>query len=130
MRYVTHQFAHSETLDRARRWLIHAGIAPDRMQVRRQGVPRLAVVAESGEVDSIEMVIHAAEMADPDALPSFWDLARIEGADTYVSETVASPAAHEGAMSFVLAWQPADAVHEDTARSEVELQRTYRETRA
>ncbi len=78
MRYVTHQFAHSETLERAHRWLIHAGIAPDRMQVRRQGVPRLAVSAEPGEVDSIEMVISAAEMADPDGLPSFWDVARLE----------------------------------------------------
>ena len=57
MRYVTHQFAHSETLERAHRWLIHAGIAPDRMQVRRQGVPLLAVSAEPGEVNSIEMVI-------------------------------------------------------------------------
>ena len=78
MRYLTHQFAHSETLDRARRWLIHAGISPDRMEVHHYGVPRLAVTADAAEVQSIEMIIRIAEMNDPDGLPGFWDLARLD----------------------------------------------------
>ena len=38
VRYVTHQFAHLETLERARRWLVQAGIDPGRIEARTHGI--------------------------------------------------------------------------------------------
>jgi hypothetical protein len=126
MRYLTHEFAHSETLDRARRWLIHAGISPERMEVHRHGLPRLAVEAEPAEVQSIEMIIRIAEMNDPDGLPGFWDLARLHRADGEEGEEAAAPVVATPS-SFALAWHSVDGAHEGGARPEVELQRGYRE---
>jgi hypothetical protein len=130
MRYLTHQFAHSETLDRARRWLIHAGIAADRMEVHHQGVPRLAVTADAAEVQSIEMIIRIAEMNDPDGLPGFWDLARL---DPGAAAAVAEPATLRPPVSpstFPLAWHSVDAAADPELRGQVELQRAYREARS
>ena len=76
MRYITHEFAHTETLDRAQRWLIQAGFDPNRIEVHHQGIPRIAVAVEPGEAAGVELVINAAESSDPEGLPSFWDLAR------------------------------------------------------
>lgn len=128
MRYLTHQFAHSETLDRARRWLIHAGISPDRMQVQHHGVPRLAVAAEPAELQSIEMIIRIAEMNDPDGLPGFWDLARIEP-DGPSDEELATPTAPLSRTSFTLAWHPVDATADERTQSQMERQRDSREVR-
>ena len=120
MRYLTHQFAHSETLDRARRWLIHAGISPDRMEVHRSSVPRLAVTAEAAEVQSIEMIIRIAEMNDPDGLPGFWDLARLDpGAAGAVAET-ATPLPPVTPATFALAWHAVDAAAEEELRGQIE----------
>ena len=78
MRYLTHQFAHSETLDRACRWLIHVGVYPPiGCEVHHHGVPRLAVAAEAGEAAERRDDHPVAEMNDPDGLPGFWDLARL-----------------------------------------------------
>jgi hypothetical protein len=126
MRYLTHQFAHSETLDRARRWLVAAGVSPERMHVHRHGVPSLTVAVEAAEVDGIEMVISAAEHSDPDGLPSFWELARLEPA-------LAACAAHVAATStvseplppFALAWHPVDTMWDEETGEEAELQREY-----
>jgi len=131
MHYLTHQFAHPETLARARRWLIDAGITPDRMQVRYHGIPNLAVATEPGEVDGIEMVIRAAEMNDPDGLPGFWDLAKVHSDGPGVPEEEASRNVAASQNSFELAWHPVDGSW-DTGVSthEVDLQRTYRERRS
>ena len=56
MRYITHQFAHLETLERARRWLIQAGFNPSRIEAHTQGIPRLAVAVEPGESAEVELV--------------------------------------------------------------------------
>lgn len=130
MRYLTHQFAHSETLDRARRWLIHAGVSPDRMQVHRQGLPRLAITAEPAEVQSIEMIIRIAEMNDPDGLPGFWDLARLHPADADGVEADGAAAVTANPSSFTLGWHSVDPAWDDQVRAEVELQKAYREGRS
>jgi hypothetical protein len=127
VRYVTHQFAHAETLDRAQRWLIHAGIAPDRMQARHNGVPMLAVAAEPGEVDGIEMVIDAAELADPDGMPSIWHVARIEPTNMAVVEGTSSRPVQGGEPSFVLTWHPVDVIADEAARSEIEEVKAFLE---
>jgi hypothetical protein len=129
MRYLTHDFAHSETLDRARRWLIHAGVSPDRMQVHRYGIPRLAVAAFPAEVQSIEMIIRIAEMNDPDGQPGFWDLARVHPVDAEGIPGVTAPAVAARPSSFPLAWHSVDLASDDEARPQVELQKGYREGR-
>ena len=126
MRYLTYQFAHSETLDRAHRWLVHAGVSPDRIHVHHHGVPSLAVAVEPGEVDGIEMVIHAAANADPEGLPSFWDLARLEPAAAATEPIViASPITPTPLRSFVLGWHPVDAIWGEGTRREIELQDAF-----
>ena len=130
MRYLTHEFAHNETLDRARRWLIHAGVSPDRMEVHRHGLPRLAVEAEPSEVQSIEMIIRIAEMNDPDGLPGFWDLARLEPTGPEAGEESSTPRPPVSPASFTLAWHPVDAAWDEELQSEGELPRDYREMRS
>jgi hypothetical protein len=76
MRYLTHEFAHPETLERARRWLVHAGFDSSQIEAMTDGIPRLAVRVRAGEVFAAEQIIGVAELTDPDGLPSFWDLAR------------------------------------------------------
>ena len=129
MLYLTHLFAHSETLDRARRWLIHAGISPDRMQLHHQGVPRMAIEAEPSEVQSIEMIIRIAEMNDPEGLPGFWDLARLHPAGPDAGEGTTNPSAATSPDSFKLAWHPIDAPLDEGLRREVESQKAYRDLR-
>ena len=75
MRYVTHQFAHVETLERARRWLVLAGIDPSWVEARTHGILRLAVAVEAGESAEVQRIIDVAESSDPDGYPGFWDLA-------------------------------------------------------
>lgn len=76
MRYLTHQFAHLETLQRARRWLVHAGFDPCQIEAVHEGIPRIAVRVRPGEASAVEQIISVAEMTDPEGLPSFWELAR------------------------------------------------------
>lgn len=130
MRYLTHQFAHSETLDRARRWLIHAGVAPERIRVHHHGIPMLIVTAESAELDGLKMVIRAAETTDPDGLPGIWDLARFPHTHDHAEAAAAPVTTPVGAASFPLAWGAIDGVVDDESRSQIELQRAYREMRA
>ena len=54
MRYVTHQFGHAETLERARRWLVQAGIDPSRIEARPHAILNLAVAVKSGESAAVQ----------------------------------------------------------------------------
>ena len=76
MRYLTHHFAHPETLQRARRWLVQAGFDPGQIEAVTSGIPRIAVRVSPGESSAVEQIINAVELTDPDGLPSFWELAR------------------------------------------------------
>ena len=128
MRYLTHAFAHSETLDRARRWLIHAGVTPERIRVHHHGIPTLIISTDSAEVDCLKMIIRAAEITDPDGFPSIWDLARLPHLpdDATGSLPSAMPAVRS---SFPLSWGTVDSADDAELRSQIELQRTYRESR-
>ena len=112
MRYITHEFAHPETLDRAHRWLIQAGFDPARIGVHHQGIPRIAVAAEPGEAAVVEMVINAAESGDPDGLPSIWDLARQHHIHPQVEMPTAAASPESHTTSFVVSWHPVDAERE------------------
>ena len=74
MRYVTHQFAHLETLERARRWLAQAGIDPGRIEARTHGIFSLSIAVEPGESAEVQRIIDAAEFSDPDGSPGMWDV--------------------------------------------------------
>lgn len=128
VRYINREFAHTETLDRAHKWLIQAGFDPGRIEVHHHGIPRIAVAVEPGEAAGVEMVINAAESADPDGLPSFWDLARQHHIYAEDQEPAAEPAAQSSSASFVVGWRPVDSESEVTqASTDVELQKEFRE---
>jgi hypothetical protein len=128
MRYISHEFAHLETLERARRWLVQAGIEPSRIEVHTDGIPRLAVAVEFGEAAEVELIIAAAESGDPDGNPSFWDLARQKHVYPEPLEPSGSAIPETRSESFVIGWRPLDSDREVTqATTEVDLQRAYRE---
>jgi len=129
MRYLTHQFAHSETLERARRWLMQAGVSADRMEVQHHGIPRLAVVAEPAEIQSIEMIIRIAELNDPDGLPGFWDLARLRADEPEPAEPAVGVPAPPGPRSFPLAWHAMDVPADEPIPGQIERPTSFREMR-
>jgi len=126
--YLSHQFAHLDTLERARRWLLLAGIEPARIEVHTDGIPRLSVAVHEGESAEVELLIAAAESADPDGNPSFWDLARQK--HIYPESPQPTAADETRSQSFVVGWRPLDSDEEITqATTDVDLQRAYREGR-
>jgi hypothetical protein len=78
MRYLTHEFAHLDTLARARRWLVQTGFDPRHIETVTEGIPRIAIRVNAGQAAEAGLIINAAERSDPQGLPSFWDLARQE----------------------------------------------------
>lgn len=108
MRYITHEFAHAETLERARRWLIQVGIDPIRIEARTHRIINLAVAVEGGESAEVQCVFDVVESSDPDGNPGFWDLASrrhvVRRVDTATSTVGAMPHSH----SFVVGWHPQD----------------------
>jgi hypothetical protein len=127
VRYMTHQFAHIETLERARRWLVQAGIDPSRIEARTQGILTLAVAVEPGESAEIQRIIDAAESSDPDGNPGIWDVASqrhvYPQAGTVTAATGNAPHHSE---SFVVGWRPEDPARE-VIQTDTELQKDYRE---
>ena len=117
MRYISHQFAHLETLERARRWLIQAGFDPNRIEALPQGIPRLAVAVEPGESAEVELIIDAAESTDPEGNPSIWDLARQKHIYLQSGEAAREISEPEQHHSFVVGWRPIDAEREITQAS-------------
>lgn len=128
LRYITHEFAHDETLDRAYRWLIQSGFDPARIEAHHHGVPRLVVAVEAGEAAGVEMVIHAAESGDPDGMPSFWDLARHHHVYHESQKSAATSEPETRSASFVVGWRPVDSENEVAqASTDVDLQKAYRD---
>jgi hypothetical protein len=126
MRYMTHQFAHIETLERARRWLLQVGFDASRIEAHTQGIPRLAVAVEPGEGAEVELVIDAAESTDPEGNPSFWDLARQK--HIYLLTATDSQPASENSRhpSFVVGWRPIDSEREiSQVSTEMHLREAY-----
>ena len=129
MRYVTHQFAHIETLERARRWLIQAGIDASRIEARTQGLLTLAVAVEPGESAEVQQIIDAAESSDPDGNPGIFDLANQRHVYPQTSTAPAGGGTATHSESFVVGWRPQDAVarsHSDRHRASEKLPRRER----
>ena len=69
--YLTHTFAHPETLSRAQNWLTQLGFHT-RQVAPSSGVSRLIVVDEPQRMAAARMLINAAENSDPDGFTAFW----------------------------------------------------------
>jgi hypothetical protein len=122
---VTHQFSHIETLERAKRWLIQAGIDASRIEARTQGILSLAVSVEGGESAEVKQIIDAAESSDPDGSPGIWDAASQR--HVYPQSGTASTSGNvTHSESFVVGWRPQDAALEVT-QTDTELQKIFRE---
>jgi hypothetical protein len=128
VRYVTHEFSHVETLERARRWLIQAGINPNHIEAHTHGVPRISVAVEGAEAAEVQFVISVAESSDPDGAPGIWDHARQQHIERQGVAQTASPTTAAHAESFVVGWRPQDAEREVTQTdTNVQLQKEFRE---
>jgi hypothetical protein len=117
VRILTHEFAHVETLERARRWLIQAGFDPARIEVHTHGTPRIVVAVGPGEGAEVEMVLRAVEAGDPDGSPSFWDLARQQHVYPQPEPTADQVARVPHSTTFVIGWRPVDSQLEVTQLS-------------
>jgi hypothetical protein len=128
VRYVTHQFSHVETLDRARRWLVQAGIDPSRIEAHTHGIPRISVAVDGAEAAEVHFVIDVAESSDPDRSPGIWDLARLHHIQRQGVEQSAGATTAAHSESFVVGWRPQDAELEITQiDTEVQLQKDFQE---
>jgi hypothetical protein len=107
MRYMTHHFAHLETLSLARRWLVQLGFDPGQIEIHTDGIPRIAVAVRPEQAAEAEMVINAAELTDPDAWPSFWDVAQQDHVYPAVSENAPEVPLPQTRTS-VIGWHPVD----------------------
>ena len=130
MRYVTHQFAHVETLERARRWLVQAGIDRSRIEARTQGIFSLAVAVEAGESAEVQRIFDVAESSDPDGYPGIWGLASRQRVYLQADTAASTVGVVTHSQSFVVGWHPQDADREVTQTDTgVELQKHYQEDR-
>jgi hypothetical protein len=71
--FLTHSFAHQETLDRARYWLTQFGFDPSRIEVQTEGTPRISLWADHFRVTEAELLFAALELTEPDGPLGFWD---------------------------------------------------------
>jgi hypothetical protein len=128
VRYVTHQFSHVETLERARRWLVQAGIDPSRIEAHTHGIPRISVAIDGAEAAEVHFVIDVAESSDPDGSPGIWDLVRLHHIQRQGVEQSAGATTAAHSESFVVGWRPQDADLEITQiDTEVQLQKDFQE---
>jgi hypothetical protein len=128
VRYVTHQFSHIETLERARRWLVQAGIDPSRIEAHTHGTPRISVSVDGAEAVEVQLVIDVAESSDPEGSPGIWDLARQKHIERQGVARSESPTSAAHSESFVVGWRPQDAEREVTQTdTEVQLQKDFRD---
>lgn len=130
MRHVTREFAHAETLERAKRWLVEIGFHPSKIEVHTHGSFRITVAVESGEADEVDRVLDAVAAGDPDRAPGFWDAAKPHQAEPNQAHTVVPGAGTLPSETFDIGWRPLDPDLEVTQTStENEKQKLYREER-
>ena len=117
--YVSHPFAHGDTLDRAQRWLLQRGFRPEQIEAHREGVPRITVVCDSERTVEARMILKAAETGDPDGWPGLWDEARMPHPhrDPMISDAMAT--AVFTVKPAPIAWHPLDARDQGSELSDV-----------
>jgi len=103
--FITHSFAHMETLDRARYWLTRLGFAPSHIEVHTEGVPRILLRGGLPEVAEAELLFAALESSDPDRAPGFWSSAHSPHAGLVPRAHLERVDAHPRAA---VGWHPPD----------------------
>jgi hypothetical protein len=106
--YVTHTFAHRETLSRAHAWLTRLGFHAGELRGLDSGVPRLKIRVEPDRHAAVQMLINAAENADPDGFPSFWDHLGAQPATSPRPDPAVEAGSYAKPGSWVLGWHPLD----------------------
>jgi hypothetical protein len=130
VQHVTREYAHIETLERAKRWLIQAGINPSRIEVHTRGVPRITVEVQPGETAEVERVLDALAASDLEGSPSFWDQARQQHVYPQHPDPDAPAVNPTHSESFVIGWRPQDPASEVSQEStENERQKAFRDGR-
>jgi hypothetical protein len=107
--YLTHYFAHPETLARFEAWLTYLGVKHHPIDPHDAGIPRIAIRVEPSQMDAIRMLISAVERTDPDGFPSFWEMAAQPHGHIVARETETSPEGHPPGFA-VIGWHPNDSV--------------------
>ena len=113
--YLTHTFAHHETLSRAYSWLAHLGFHPRRIDSPASAVARLMIPVAPDRLAAAQMLINAVESADADGFPSFWHKPgsvvsdQLSNLRTPISmdDTTAAPPQGKP-QSSVIGWHPLD----------------------
>jgi hypothetical protein len=105
--YITHDFAHPETLTRARYWLTRLGFDPSRIEVLTDRGPRIVLRVDLPEAVEAELLFAALESSDPDGPPSFWESAHPlpTGSAPIQFERRSEERPHD---LMVLGWHPPD----------------------
>ena len=105
--YLTHTFAHRETLSRAHAWLSQHGFRPRQFGAHTSGVPRLVVEDEPHRLAAAKLLISAAEHSDPYGFASLWDKPQpSHSARREHREDL--PARRHEPHSWVIGWHPID----------------------
>ena len=105
--YLTHHFAHPETLARFKTWLTHLGIKHHPAASHDSGIPRIALKVDPSQLDAIGMLISVVERNDPDGFPSFWEIAAVPHTRGVEPETKAMAEGHQAGFA-VIGWHPND----------------------
>lgn len=105
--YLTHTFAHRETLSRAHSWLSQVGFHPRQIAAQAPGLPRIVIEDEPHRLFAARMLINAAEQADPDGFPSLWDKAP-QLHRTAIAHHEGTPSEPHKPHSSVIGWHPLD----------------------
>jgi hypothetical protein len=128
--FVTREFAHLETLERAKRWLIEVGFAPSRIELHTHGTPRITVSVEAGQADEVERVLDAVASSDPQGTPSFWEHSQHNPGKEHAAKTEPPAPGALHSETFDIGWRPLDPAREVTqTTTEIEKQKNYREDR-
>lgn len=106
--YITHHFAHLDTLDRAYRWLLQIGFDPAKIESHREGSPWISVRISQNERAEAEMIFEAAELNDPDGWPSFWELAKVPHPHFVPTPESATASTVVTAKASPVGWNPID----------------------
>ena len=130
MGFVTREFVHLETLERAKRWLIEVGFHPSRIEIHTHGTPRITVSVEPGQAAEVNRVLDAVAVGDPEGARASGTMHSIIPSTRNKKSRQLSTRGGLESETFDIGWRPVDAERDVTQTStEIEKQKKYREER-
>ncbi len=106
--YLTHTFAHRETLSRAQDWLTRLGFRPMEIHAHASSIARLMIPVGPESMAAAQILINAAESADPDGFPSFWDKTEASSGTASEQPGDMDSGRSRSPQSSVIGWHPLD----------------------